>query len=571
MWLFALLFSREYMAHYEHKARYYIFMLATFASTALVFVSGDLLTLFVFFEVMSISSYVLVIHDETKECMRAGETYLAVAVIGSMVMLMGLFLLYNLLGTLSLGELAEAAKPYKGTKELYVPCGLIMFGFGAKAGIFPLHIWLPKAHPVAPAPASAILSGILTKAGIFGALILSCIILAGDHKWGKVLAILGMVTMLTGAVLALFSVNLKRTLACSSVSQIGFITVGIGLMCMLGDENLIAARGTVLHMVNHSMIKLLLFCCAGAIYMKVHELNLNKLRGYGRNKNGLKALFAVGALSISGIPLFSGYVSKTLLHEGILEYMHHSANSGEFVIFEKLFLFAGGLTLAYMLKLFICIFVEKNADSALQAKYDSIKPAMSGLSAISLGAPAAVLLAMGFLPHLVMDGISNICMPFLGVAEHLWKGDAAYEHYVNYFSLENLKGSAISIVIGLAVYFLIIRPLLTTKDENGNPEFLDRWPKKLDLEDLIYRPLIAAIVKVLTVACGILADLTDDIVKAVFACILKPIGREEKGESAFSAALRRFSAENGEFESTLSFGLTLALIGLCILLAVCLF
>ena len=240
MWGASGVFSLEYMAHYKNKKRYYVFFWATFFATAGVFLSADFYTTFLFFEIMSFTSYVWVAFDERKESLRAAETYLAVAVIGGMVMLMGLFLLYDLCGTLAFDELGKAAGEILAGNgreaigengcalgsellQLYVAGGLLLFGFGAKAGCFPLHIWLPKAHPVAPAPASALLSGILTKAGIFGIIIVSCIMFGRDGRWGILIACLGLVTMLLGAVLALFSVNLKRTLACSSVSQIGFI------------------------------------------------------------------------------------------------------------------------------------------------------------------------------------------------------------------------------------------------------------------------------------------------------------------------------------------------------------
>ena len=126
--------------------------------------------------------------------------------------------------------------------------------------------------------------------------------------------------MFGGALLAVFSVDLKRTLACSSMSQIGFILVGVGMQGLLGEENLPAVHGTLLHMVNHSLIKLVLFMAAGVVFMNVHALDLNEIRGFGRKKPLLKSVFLAGALAIGGIPLFSGYISKTLLHESILEY-----------------------------------------------------------------------------------------------------------------------------------------------------------------------------------------------------------------------------------------------------------
>ena len=123
--------------------------------------------------------------------------------------------------------------------------------------------------------------------------------------------------------LALFSVDLKRTLACSSMSQIGFILTGISMSCLLGDHGSLAAYGSTLHVLNHSLIKLTLFVAAGVVYLNVHSLDLNDVRGFGRGKPLLMVTFLSGACSIAGIPGFSGYVSKTLLHESIVEYIHH--------------------------------------------------------------------------------------------------------------------------------------------------------------------------------------------------------------------------------------------------------
>lgn len=318
MWMCTSLFSKEYFAHYRNRNRYYLFWLLTLGATTGIFLSADLYTTFIFFEIMSISSYVWVAHDETGASLRAAETYLAVAIIGGLTLLMGLFLLYHQTGTLAISELYEACQG----KNVYPACICMLVGFGAKAGAFPLQIWLPKAHPVAPAPASALLSGILTKTGIFGVLVISCQILLHDAKWGGFVLIIGLITMFLGALLAVFSIDFKRTLACSSVSQIGFILIGVGMQGLLGEHNEIAIRGTVLHMVNHSLFKLVLFMAAGVIYMNIHKLNLNEIRGFGRKKPLLKFIYLMGALGIGGVPLWSGYISKTLLHESMVEYIH---------------------------------------------------------------------------------------------------------------------------------------------------------------------------------------------------------------------------------------------------------
>ena len=578
MWSVSLLFSKEYFAHYSHKARYYGFMLLTMFATLGVFLSKDLFTLFIFFEIMSLSSYVWVVQEETEEALKAGVTYLAIAVIGGMVMLMGLFLLNDAIGTLKIDELYMAVQNVwtEKSRQLYMAGFLMLFGFGAKAGMYPLHFWLPKAHPVAPAPASALLSGILTKCGILGILILTAQIFVHDLTWGSVILTLGVVGMVTGAVLAVFSVNLKRTLACSSVSQIGFILVGVGMQCFLGEENALAVRGTFLHMVNHSVIKLLLFNLAGVVYMNVHALDLNTVRGFGRKKPFFMAAFLMGALGIGGMPFFNGYVSKTLLHESIVEYIAHLAAHGNstiiFRIIEWVFLFSGGLTVAYMLKLFVCLFVEKNPK--MQSQYDAKTSYMTGLSKLVLGISALILPIMGFFPSRTMDKMADMVMDFMR--------SGLMHHEVHYFTWVNLKGGLISIGIGLIVYFCIIRKIFM---KNGN--YVNLWPQKLDLE-LLFSKTVWAVIHVLGWFTGIMDGFlnewctVENVLKGLNQFVKIPERLPEAVIGVLKRTIYKETTERPELElvnklhaqydrkvdtlrligSSLSFGLLLACIGL---------
>lgn len=532
MWLMSTLFSKEYLSHYTNKGRYYCFTLLTFFATEGVFFSADFYTTFIFFEIMSFTSYVWVAFDEKKESLRAAATYLAVAVIGGLVMLMGIFLLYDTMGTLVFDELVGSYERMRMLSNSGVPesrlmaAGLCMlFGFGAKAGAFPLHIWLPKAHPVAPAPASALLSGILTKAGMFGILVLTSYLFLGCTAWGALILIIGVCTMVVGAVLALFSIDIKRTLACSSVSQIGFILVGVGMSGLLGEENLLAVRGSLLHMVNHSLIKLALFMAAGVIFMNVHELNLNKISGFGRKKPLLNYIFLMGALGIGGMPLWNGYVSKTLIHESIVEYtklLEGGTASSIFSIgamkgIEWAFLISGGLTVAYMTKLYVAVFVEKNSDSAVQEKYDNLRGTyMDGLSATVLTISATLLPIMGLLPGQVMSRVADLGQGFMQVEKEADK--------VAWFSFENLKGAAISILIGAIIYLVIVR-FWMMKKENGSIVYINRWNQYLDLENLIYRPiLLGALPFVFGVVCRVL----DSMIDAVVVFLRKTVYRDSK-------------------------------------------
>lgn len=534
MWMMTTLFSEEYFTHYRNRNRYYLFHLLTLGATVGVFLSADLYTTFIFFEMMSFTSYVWVAQDERAESLRAAATYLAVAVIGGLVMLMGLFLLYHTIGTLDMASLLEACRACEDKGMLYAAGVCILVGFGAKAGAFPLHIWLPKAHPVAPAPASALLSGILTKSGIFGILVVTCNIFREDVNWGALILFLGVITMFGGALLAVFSVDLKRTLACSSMSQIGFILVGVGIRCLPGAESGLAARGTLLHMMNHSLIKLVLFMAAGVVFMNLHKLNLNEIRGFGRKKPLLHFAFLMGAFGIGGIPLWNGYISKTLLHEGIVEAANESAklagsgafegingfaeimtSSGMLHVIEWIFLISGGMTVAYMTKLYVCLFIEKNADEKEQSRFDEMKKYMNLKSTFAIVGSAVLLPVLGFFPRLITQPLGALGDSFMHLTQDMEE--------VSYFGFESLKGALISILIGVILYFGVIRTCLMKKKKGSVKEYLNLWPEKLDLENAVYRPLL---LKILPAVIGFFCRICDTLVDGILLLLRKTVYKE---------------------------------------------
>ena len=486
IWFITTIYSKEYFQQDRNRNRYYLFMLLTEGATMGIFLSADFFTTLIFFEIMSFTSFVMVMHDETKEAMRAAHTYLAVAVLGGLVTLMGLFMLYQKTGTLQMDLLQQFMAQQTDKSAFYGIGVLVFFGFAAKAGLFPLHIWLPNAYTLAPAPASALLSCLLTKTGVFGIMMITAKIFFHDAPWGNFMLILGMITMLMGAILALFSINLKRTLACSSMSQIGFMMVGIAMQGILGEHNALAASGTLLHFINHSLLKLVLFLSAGVVFMNLHELDLNKIKGFGRDKLLLKVVFHMALLGIGGIPLWNGYVSKTLLHESIVEYIHILEEAGQSVFYMKtveyLFLFAGGLTLAYMTKIFVAVFVEKNSHPLPVQKQGAY---LNLVNKVILALCALALPVCGMLPHLTQDRISAVGVTFLGAH--------APDHAVEYFAWVNLKGAVISLIVGAAVYFLFVRTVLMRENEQGETVYLDRWPAWLNLEEKVYRPLLLGV------------------------------------------------------------------------------
>lgn len=513
MWMMVTLLCPEYFVKYRNRNRFYAFLLVTLGATMGVFLSRDFYTTFIFFEVMSLTSYVWVAHDEKKESLRAAETYLGISILGGLVMLMGIFMLYDALGTTEFsGVIRTINESYLHgvlNGEIIAAGICIAFGFAVKAGAFPVHIWLPKAHPVAPAPASALLSGVLTKTGIFGIIVVTIKIFADVKGYAYTLMAIAVATMLLGAILAIFSTNLKKVLACSSLSQIGFILTGVAVYALSGLKSDFAARGAFIYMVNHSLLKLVLFMAAGVIFMNIHKLELEDIKGFGRKKPLLNAVFLCGVLGISGIPLFNGYIGKTLIHEAIVEV----AGVPSYV--EPCFLLAGGCTLCYMLKLYICIFVEKNNDDELQAKYDEMTKYWKLPSKIALVGSAIMLPIIGVVPNTTAKTIMDIGQSFFNIT---------HAEPIEFFALHNMKGSIISIFIGLLLYVGIVKVLLTAK-EGEKDVYKDYWPKWLDLENLIYRPVI---VKFLPFIFGIICRVLDSLVDGSVVLLRKTFYRDRE-------------------------------------------
>lgn len=548
LWLMTTGFCQYYFhGHGGGIGRYQLFSFLTLGAIVGVFLSGDFITLLVFFEIMSVTSWVTVIHEQTPGAIDAAASYLGFAIIGGLCTMMGLFMLNSIAGTLMFEELPEAiaAAPYDA--KLYIAGVFTLIGFAAKCGMWPLHTWLPAAHPAAPATASALLSGIITKAGVFGVCAVCVSVFNYDYDWGMMMLVLGTITMFTGAALAIFSIDLKRTLACSSMSQIGFILVGVAMQRLLGEENSIAVYGTVLHVANHSTLKLCLFLCAGVLVHCCHSKDLNVLKGFGRGKIVFLLAFAMGTLGITCMPLFGGYVSKTLLHESILEYVEILAHHGHSIVFmktvEMLFLCSGGFTVAYMTKLFVCLFIDKPDEQA----HHGGKQYIGVIPAVILLIAGLVSPVFGMLPHLTMDNIAAVSTEFFG--------SEPMHHAVHYFSLENLKGALISLIVGGVTYFGFIRTVLI---KDG--KYVDIWPRKLDIERSIYRPLLLKVLPFIGAFAARLAGSLFDWLVSASDALLKRGNKDLGGmdiDDSFSVYPVDGDAVRGA-GATLACGLALA-------------
>lgn len=537
-WFVTFLFSREYMKNDTHVIRYDVFNLFTLGATMGIFYSADFFTLFFFFEIMSFTSFMWVAHRQTQEAAYASGTYLGIAIAGGMAILMGLLIVGSRLGTLYFGDLFDAAaaeiEAGRDLTWLYVAAVCMFAGFGAKAGAFPVHVWLPDSYTQAPAPATALLSAILSKTGVFGLLLVSLEILPMQKSWGLFLLVIGVITMVYGGIRGVMSSNLKTTLAFSSMSQIGFVLTGVGMMVLLaemmagisGNDELfdevtgvfsMAVNGTFIHMVNHSLVKLALFMAAGVIFVQVGSCELNRVRGFGHGKPFLLVTFLLAAAGVGGVPVLNGYISKTLLHESIVEYTEFLGSgvqlAGFMKVVECLFLFSGGLTVAYMTKLFVALFVEKNQDAAVQAEFMAKKEYASILSKLAMGLCVLPIPFIGLLPKLVAERVAKYGFISSGGLDR-WYFD---QENVRYFSPKSLSGAVISIAVGAAVYFLVVRLWMLHKKEAGYRELFPSW---INLEKYFYR---AVFYRAVPFVLGIISRILDSFVDTLVVILRKTV------------------------------------------------
>ena len=311
------IFSFEYMKHEGHHVRYAIFyILAFFVFQALCF-ADNLITYYFFFEMLTLTTFPLVLHNGSKEATMAGLKYLFYSLCGAYMALFGLYFSANSasfkLGGNMTAILAEASDKH----TLYLVCvTLMIFGFGVKAGMFPMHAWLPTAHPVAPAPASAILSAIIVKAGVLGIIRTVFYVYGSEFVKGSFVQTLWMIITLTtvfmGSMLAYRENGLKKRLAYSTVSQVSYILFG------LSTFNDTGFTGAIFQTVAHGVVKCGLFLCAGAIIYRTGKTKVSELRGIGKQMPITMVCFTVLSLSLIGIPPTGGFVAKWYLAIGSL-------------------------------------------------------------------------------------------------------------------------------------------------------------------------------------------------------------------------------------------------------------
>ena len=350
MWALVGIYSFEYMAHEENEQRFDLFYLLSLGVLMGLSYAGNIVTLYMFYELMTLLTLPLVLHEMTREAVAAGIKYLLYSVFGASLALFGIFLFYRYGGIAFTagGTLSSLAEERVDLMRWGVFATII--GFGVKAGMFPLHGWLPTAHPVAPAPASAVLSGVITKAGVLGVL-RSVYYLAGADfirgTWVQYVWMgLAIATVFMGSMLAYREKVLKKRLAYSTVSQVSYVLTGLSTLTPIGFI------GALLHIVGHSVIKNTLFMSAGAIISKTGKTRVDELKGIGKQMPAVMWCFTIVSAGLIGIPPTCGFVSKWYLASGALNL---SGTAFSWII-PAVLLISAILTAGYLLSVTISAF-----------------------------------------------------------------------------------------------------------------------------------------------------------------------------------------------------------------------
>jgi multicomponent Na+:H+ antiporter subunit D len=315
--LLSMIYSIKYMTTYTAKPKFYTLFLLMIAGMNGVVITGDMFNLYVFLEIASIASYALVGFGCEKDELEASFKYLILGGVASTAVLFGIAFLYSMTGTLNMPDLAVKIPEIGHNHAMGFVMALFIMGFGLKASSVPFHAWLPDAHPSAPAPISAMLSGVLIKAlGIYSIARIMFNIFGADTMVSSILMFLGALSMLVGVFLAVGQHDFKRMLAYHSISQMGYVMMGLGLGLNPNVPPALAALalfGGLFHMVNHAVFKSCLFLCAGSFEYRTGTKDKTEMGGLIRRMPVTSATCSIASLSISGVPPFNGFWSKLII------------------------------------------------------------------------------------------------------------------------------------------------------------------------------------------------------------------------------------------------------------------
>ena len=411
----ASLYGLGHGGHEPAPSRVLPFFPAFLAGMNLVVLADDAFTFLFSWEFMSLTSWALVMaHHRTTSHERAGYIYLAMASFGTLSLLLAFGLLAGAGGGYGFDAIRLAGHPPLLDALVLV---LMLLGAGSKAGLVPLHIWLPLAHPAAPSHVSALMSGVMTKVAVYGFIRIVFDLLGQPTWWsGVIVLFLGGLSAVFGILYALMEKDLKRLLACSTIENIGVVFIGLGLTLAfeangMGWAAALALSAALFHVLNHSLFKSLLFLGAGAVLTATGERDMDRLGGLIHRMPVTSFLFLVGCVAISALPPLNGFVSEWLLFQAILQSPDLPQWGLKIIVpaIGGLLALSAALTAACLVKAFGVTFLGRPRTDAVERARDADR-----LSLAAMGVLATLCLLAGLLPGLVIDALAPVTLAVLG-------------------------------------------------------------------------------------------------------------------------------------------------------------
>jgi hydrogenase-4 component B len=469
--LTGVFYGRGYMKAYTDNPKgismHWIAYILTHAALIGVCSVQNSLVFLIFWEIMALSAFIMVIFEGHKQqTLKAGINYLIQSHI--CIIFLSLALIWVIFKTHSLDF--NAIGDFFATEE---PIGkLVLFfclfiGFAIKAGFVPFHTWLPHAHPAAPSHVSGVMSGVIIKIGIYGILRMLTYVQTDYSMIGFIILIVSVFTGVYGVMLAIIQHNLKRLLAYHSIENIGIIGIGIGVGCIgLGSGNrelmFFGFAGALLHTLNHSLFKSLLFYGAGNIYQSTHTINIEQLGGIGKKMPHTSFLFLIAALAICGLPPFNGFVSEYIIYNGLFNGLGGADFPHLMLIISTVFGLAliGGLAILCFTKAFGTIFLgtaRHNLHHQIEeASFSKLAP---------MYAIVMIILSIGIFPKVFVDFLT----PAVNVMTSAYVDNISIAYVPDLKILTSVGYASLAFLIISAVVFFIRNTLVQSKPQNIEP------------------------------------------------------------------------------------------------------
>jgi len=470
--LYAIGYTREYAEKHSLAGIGFAFNIFI-VGMILIPLARNVLTFLALWELMSLASYFLVITEhEREDTLSAGWVYFVMTHAGFAALFLGFLLLAQTTGSMHFAEWSAAAA-HLGPDTRNLVFVLLGIGFGSKAGVIPLHIWLPRAHPAAPSHVSALMSGVMIKVGVYGLLRVAFDWLgAGPLWWGGMMLIVGAVSGVLGVLYALVDPDLKRLLAYSSVENIGIILLGAGAAMLFQATQLsglaaLALVATLYHTLNHAAFKSLLFMGAGAVLHATHTRNMEELGGLIKRMPQTAALFLVGSLAIAALPPFNGFISEWLTFQALLSSFQISAHTVNliFALGVAALALTSGLAVACFVRAFGITFLalprSDRAEHAREVEW-TMRAAMALL--------ALVCIVLGVAPSLVLTPLEAIVFELTGA-----HADMRFNLTAVVANGEFGWVAPLWIGLGLVMFLLAIPLALRLLGANQRQRFYETW------------------------------------------------------------------------------------------------